>query len=328
MFDSNSDLEKFSLKYSNDVPEGYEISEMQFTFDFIYLVLKRDVSIEAAIKSVADEYDLAKNYLNEYLVENKYILNKTNKNEFSEMLKKHNTKSLKKILKSHGLKTSGKRERIEKRILENNLLGNEYYLSSKSKIFYKNKKRRINIFNEYLSDRYYFNEFNDFYMDNYRKKEANIPIEFINQHINKSVEDKNHRNYTFNNYIMAEHFFLKDNYRKMLEHVLKIYCMNLNPVWKINDLNEHHGFSIEIYDCLTFLCEKLGKNIIISNYYLIWDSFNFDRIIVSKYEGYRYLKDILNLKSYSRIVQDLEKRYYSNDNLKIKKITQKTLFDF
>ena len=61
---------------------------------------------------------------------------------------------------------------------------------------------------------------------------------------------------------------------------------------------------------------------------MIWDSFDFENIIVSKYDGYRCLKDILNLKDYNRIVDDLENRFYDNDDLKIKKITQKTLFDF
>ena len=36
-------------------------------------------------------------------------------------------------------------EKIEKRIFDNNLIGNDYYISSKSKVFYKNKKRRIRI---------------------------------------------------------------------------------------------------------------------------------------------------------------------------------------
>ena len=61
---------------------------------------------------------------------------------------------------------------------------------------------------------------------------------------------------------------------------------------------------------------------------MVWDSFNFDEIIVSKYDGYRCLKDILNFKDRYKINADLDKRFYSNENLKIKKITQKTLFDF
>lgn len=321
-------LEKFSLKYPGKVPAGYDVSEIQYTFDFIYLVLKRDASIGKAVKGVAIDYDLSETDLMNYLVENKYLLNKNSSSEFSEQLKKHNTKSLKKILKSHGLKTSGKREQIEKRIIENNLLGNSYYLSSKSKVFYKNKKRRFRIFNEYLTDYYYFNEFNEFYMDSYRKKEANIPIEFINLHINKAIEDKSHKNYIYNNHFMAVHFYKKENYRKMLEHVLKIFCMNLNPIWKIDRLNEHGGLGRETYDCLICLQNRLSRNIVINTYYLVWDSFDFEKIIVSKYDGYRILKDILNLKDLGKINMDLNKRFYSNEDLKIKKITQKTLFDF
>ena len=47
--DYNNDLEKFSLKYDNDVPKGYDFSEIQLTFDFIYLVLKSNASIDNAI---------------------------------------------------------------------------------------------------------------------------------------------------------------------------------------------------------------------------------------------------------------------------------------
>lgn len=322
------DFEKLSLKFTKDVPEGYDVSEMQFTYDFIYLVLIREASIDGAIRGVAGEYGLTEFYLKDFLVENKYILNKANKNDFSKQLKKFNTKSLKKILKKHGLKTSGKRERIEKRVLENNLLGNEYYLSSKSKVFYKNKKRRVRIFEKYLFDYYYFDEFNEYYMDNFRKKEEKIPIDFINQHINKAIEDKNHRNYTINNHIMAEHFREKENYKKMLQYVLKNYCANLNPVWKLDDLENHGGLAIETYNNLLFLNGEIGKNRIISTYFVIWDSFNFEKIIMSKYTGYRYLKDILNYKDYHRILEDLDEKFYSNEDLKIKKITQKTLFDF
>ena len=328
MLDYIADFEKLSLKYSGDVPEDYDVSKIQYTFDFIYLVLKRSSTIGSALKGVANEYDLTEAYLKNYLIENKFILSNGDMEEFSKRLKSHNTKSLKKILKSHGLKTSGKRERIERRIFENNLLGDTYYLSSKSKIFYKNKKRRINIFNEYLADYYYFTEFNDFYMDNYRKKEAKIPVEFINLHINKSIEDKNHGNYLLNNHAMVEHFLKKEECRKMLEYVLKDFCMNLNPVWKTDELKEHIGIDIMTYESLIFLKEKLGKNIIINTFYLIWDSFDFDVIIVSKYDAYRCLKDILNFKDYNKINRKLTEKFYANDSLKIKRITQKTLFDF
>lgn len=328
MSDNNIYPEKYSLKYQNNVPENYNISKLQFTFNFIYLVLKRDASINEAIENVAKEYALSEEYLMDYLIENRYILNKVNMNSISKQLKKYNTKSLKKILKKHGIKTSGKRERIEKRILDNKLLGNNYYLSSKSKIFYKNKKRRIKIFNEYLSQYYYFDEYNEFYMDNFRKKEVNIPIEFINLHIDKSIEDKNHERFISNNEIMAKHFLEKGNYKKMLIHVLKNYSMDLNPIWKIDELKQHSGLDKGTYDYLLLLQKKLSKNIVINAYYPVWDSFDFDRIIVSKYDGYKYLKDILNFKDYDKINEALQNRFYLNDNLNIKKITQKTLFDF
>lgn len=327
MINENS-LEKFSLKYESGVPKDYDISEMEFTFDFIYLVFKRDSDIDRAIKGVANEYNLSENSLFHYLTENKYILDKNNRNEFSKQLKGYNTKSLKRILKKHGLKTSGKRSQIEQRIYENNILRTNYHLSSKSKIFYKNKKRRINIYNEYLYKHYYFNEFNEFYMDNFRKKEAKIPIEFIKMHIKKSILDKNHENYISNNQIMVEHLFLKKNYKLMLEHVLKCFCMNLNPIWKISNFNGHVGVTLDTYEDLMFLNEEIGKNRIISAYYAVWDSFNFEKIVVPKFEGYRILKDILNLKDYERINRNLDKKFYSNRDLKIKRITQKTLFDF
>ena len=324
----NPNPEKYSIKYSGKVPKDYDVSMMQYTFDFIYLVFKRDTSIEKAIQGVANEYGLSEDYLNTYLIENKYLINKTKIKDFSQELKKYNTKSLKKILKKQGLKTSGKREQIERRIFNNNLLGSNYVLSSKSRIFYKNKKRRINIYNDYLMEYYYFDEFNDFYMDNYRKKLANIPIEYINLHISKSIKDKNHEKYIANNQVMANHFLIKEKYGRMLENVLMIFCMNLNPVWKLDELTGHVGVSLDTYDNLTFLEDKLSKNTIINTYYLIWDTFNFDKLIMSKYEGYRILKDILNLKDYNKINHDLDSRFYENEDLKIKTIIQKTLFDF
>lgn len=321
-------MNKISLKYPNRVPGDYDISQMKYTFDFINLVLNHDFSIENAVESVGGEYRLSETYLMDYLVENKYLLNRTGKDEFLVQLKRYNTKTLKKILKRHGLKASGKREKLEKLVYENNLLGTDYYLSSKSRVFYKNKKRRMKIFNEYLCDYYYFNEFNDFYMDSYRKKEANIPIEFISLFINKTFEDENHEGYLINTHVMAKHFMAKENYRKALEYVLKNYCMNLNPIWKINHLKGHSAISPDTYGYMMDLRKELSRNTIINTYYLVWDSFNFDRIIVSKYDGYRCLKDILNMKSPDKINTDLNRRFYCNDDLKIKKITQKTLFDF
>lgn len=320
--------EKQSLKYPHKVPKGYEISKMRYTFDFINLVLKHGSSIDKAIEGVANEYNLSEAGLRDYLIENKYILNRANVNEFSKQLRHYNTKSLKKILKRHGLKTSGKRERIEKRIMDNNIFSQEYYLSSKSRTFYKNKKRRIRIFDEYLDNDYYFTEFNEFYMDNYRKKEAKIPVEFINLHIARAIEDKSHYGYLYNCEVMADHYLKKENYRKMLEYGLKTFCMNLNPIWELDNLKGHLGLKMDSYDNFTLLQEKLSKNTIINTYYLIWDSFNFEKIVVSKYDGYRCLKDILNHKDYQKINRDLSSRFYENEDLKIKTITQKTLFDF
>lgn len=320
--------EKISYKYSKNVPKGYDVSQMQYTFDFINLVFKCDADISDAIRKVSDEYALSQDYLKSFLVENKYILTNINQKEFSSQIKKYTTKSLKKILKKHGIKKSGKRDAIEKRIFENNLLGDDYYLSSKSKIFYKNKKRRMKIFNEYLIEYYYFNEFNEYYMDNFRKKEDKIPTEFVKQFITKANFEKDHGMYILNNQVMAETYHKKKNYKKMLVYALRNFCINLNPVWKIDDLKNHGGISQITYDNLLFLKETLGKNRIISAYNVVWDSFNFDEIIVSKYIGYRYLKDLLNMKDFYKTNNDLKENYYSNDDLKIKKITQKTLFDF
>ena len=320
--------DKLSIKYDDNVPKGYDVSKIQYTFDFIYLVLRRDATIDVAISEVSDKYGISQEYLKDYLIENKYILDKTKKHEFKKQLKQYSTKTLKRILKKHGLRKSGKRETIENRIFESSLLRNNYQLSSKSKVFFKNKKRRIRIYNEYLSEYYYFNEFNEYYMDNFRKKEAKIPVEYIKVHINKAYDDENHKKYTYNTQVMIEHYHQTEKYRKMLEYVLRMYCMNINPIWKIDSLKEHGGFHISVYNNLIMLQGRLGKNSIISNYYLIWDSFNFDRIIVPKYEGYRILKDILHQKNYQNIISDLNERFYDNEDLKIKKITQKTLFDF
>ncbi|WP_407421808.1 SAP domain-containing protein [Methanobrevibacter sp.] len=324
----NNDLEKFSLKYGDRIPRDYDLSEIQFTFDCIYLVLKSNAEIDDAVKEVSYNYGISDVYLKDYLIENKYIINRTNKNEFSKQLKKYNTKSLKKMLKKQGLKTSGKREKIEKRIFEHNILKNSYYLSSNSKTFYKNKKRRIKIFNDYLSDKYYFDEFNEFYMDNYRKKLDKIPVAFINLHINKASEDESHERFILNNQIMANHFNKKEKYKKMLEYELRLFCMNLNPIWKTDDLSNHMGVNKDSYKNLNFIKSKLSKNIVISAFYVIWDSFDFNTIIVSKYDAYRCLKDILNNKNLNKINSKLDEKFYSNEDLKIKKITQKTLFDF
>ena len=132
MFDDTSYLEKFSLKYSENVPKDYDISEIQFTYDFVFPVLKQGAGIDEAIGGVVKEYKLSEDYLREYFIENKYILNKAKMKDISAQLNEYNTKTLKKILKSHGIKASGKREKIEKRIIDNKLIGNEYYLSSKS----------------------------------------------------------------------------------------------------------------------------------------------------------------------------------------------------
>ena len=305
-----NDLEKFSLKYGDNIPKDYDLSKIQFTFDFIYLVLKRKAEIDDAIKEVAYNYNISDAYLKDYLIENKFIINRTNKNEFSKQLKKYNTKSLKKMLKKQGLKTSGKREKIEKRIFEHNILKNSYYLSSNSKTFYKNKKRRIKIFNDYLSDNYYFDEFNEFYMDNYRKKVDKIPVDYINLYINKALEDEDHYSFILNNQVMVNLFNKKEKYKKMLEYELRIFCMNLNPIWKTDDLSNHVGIIKDSYKNLNLIKSKLSKNIVISAFYVIWDSFEFNTIIVSKYDAYRCLKDILNYKYFYKINRKLYEKFY------------------
>lgn len=117
MFDLDLD-EKISFKYADNVPEGYDVSEIQYTFDFIDLVFKEDVDIEGSIERVAKKYNLDKFEFKKYLIDNKYILTKIDKREFSNEIKKYTTKHLKRILKSNGLRKSGKRHNLEKRILE------------------------------------------------------------------------------------------------------------------------------------------------------------------------------------------------------------------
>ena len=329
MFDQiNSFDKKFSINYPDgNVPDNYDISEMQFTFDFIYLVYKHNLSIDNAIYEVAFKYTIPSDDLKNYLVENNYILSKTTRSEYLNQIKKYNTKSLKKILKANGLKNSGKREKIEERIIEHKLIDRDFVLSYKSKLFYKNKKRRMSIFDEFFKDYYFFDEFNDYYMDNFRKKKNKIPIDYVNCHIEKAINDKNHRNYILNLQILSEIYYRYEHHKNMLECVLKMYCVNINPVWEFDDLSEH-GFAIEIYDLLQYLEEVMGKNRIISAYFAVWDSFNFESFIMSKYTGYVYLKDILNHKDYHTILQDLCTKFYWNDDVKVKKVIQKTLFDF
>ena len=107
MLDFNQ--EKLSIKYSGNVPHDYDISLVQVTFDFIYSVLKNETTIDNAVKDISKRYALSEEYLFDYFLENKFIIDKTNKNDFFELLKNYNTKSLKRMLKEHGLKTSGKR---------------------------------------------------------------------------------------------------------------------------------------------------------------------------------------------------------------------------
>ena len=118
MSNNNIYSERYSLKYQNDVPENYNISKLQFTFDFIYLILKRNASINEAVDNVSKKYAISEEYLMDYLIENRYILNNANMNSISMQLKKYNTKSLKKILKKHGIKIicENQKDRIEKLI--------------------------------------------------------------------------------------------------------------------------------------------------------------------------------------------------------------------
>ena len=73
----------------------------------------------------------------------------------------------------------------------------------------------------------------------------------------QAVEEKNHKSFISNNRIMSEHFFKKENFRQMLEYVLKVFCMNINPIWKIDDLKEHVGVYMDVYNDLGLLKEEL-----------------------------------------------------------------------
>ena len=109
-----NDNEKFSLKYNDNVTADYDRSRLQYTFDFIYLVLKRGANIDSAVRGVANEYELSQDDLMDYLVENKYILNKTKPDEIKELLKQYNTKSLKRFLKSMVLRLQAKGNALKK----------------------------------------------------------------------------------------------------------------------------------------------------------------------------------------------------------------------
>ena len=318
LFDKNSiDKEKYLLAYQN-------VS----IYDFLN-VFKDNRNIELTNSIINIDHEFTKDYIKNLVLKEGYITNEMEKREFQEYLNSLTVNEMKSILKNNNLTVTGNKpeliERISDYIPSNNVVDCAYHISEKGSKFIEDHEE-IDFYNLYMKNFYYY-EFQD-YLISHDGPIDEISTKFLNEHIVRSVEKKDNKEYTDSLNALALINELNNNSDKGLYYELKKFIIGLNPIFLDKKLyNYYHPISKNNIDNIELLLFK-SKLKLDEEFVKAWQDMEINNFHVPFEKALSILNKMLSGEDRDYMNDKIREEYLTQDSInhdKLDKSVQSTL---
>ena len=237
-----------------------------------------------------------------YLIENNYILDKTNLSS-KDLSEKYTVNELKELLRENNLKVSGKKQELIERllpVLSDN--SGDYEITDKAKDFLKE--------NEWI-DLYMFAlvafKFDDyeFFVENSNDDMINIALKFCDEVISNSL--------MYNQFIIFidalsakahVYAYIKD-YESFLDYDLQRFILGLNPI--ILDAQTYANYEIINLKNVT---EQFDFGSLKKRFDKIWVKSNIKDVTIPKKTSYKILKRAFDGADIKKLNEELKEKYF------------------
>lgn len=287
--DQNTNLyTAFGNKYSlNDKKESENIDPLSIPTIKILNTMENNTTLEDACKFVSYFQEIPQEELMEYIIDEQYVTDKLNNENWKYVANNLKIPELKNILRNEGLKVSGKKQELIERIQENvdlskynvkDLLNTDYIISTKAKEYMEENnfllttQDTLNFYNIW--------EYKEYLDDNDKENTEKTQLEFLQLHEEKALKEDDMPYYlTVLKSKRTLYNRIKSLDEEEFKNELKIYSINLNsekPFLFGNDFAKHKLETDNIK-----LLRKMFKKI----------RYNYESMLIEIYDKTPYEKE-------------------------------------
>ena len=281
--------------------------------------------------------DISLNEFIEYLFDDEFISYEVNEETADYYFNKLTIPELKNILKNHNLKTSGKKQDLIDRIINNNELKLSKFKSEEI-LFTKKGLECLDEYYWIIDYRQILNKFylQDFFSYQFGKEGEikDISIDYLDEHLQIALNDLDF------DYILdclcakSDIYKLYEDLDNYLEYQMKIFSLIINPSI-LSDFYISQGYKLkkehlkEVY----LLKKNFDENTILNSFEENWNFLNQKRFIIKKDDAKEILLQILSNENREKLIKHIYTDFFkTHDNPKVFKpkdnSNQKTLDNY
>ena len=297
-----------SLIYPTDeIPENYFLNDCVLINDIFYSVFEEYNSVSDAIKDTERFYGISLKHIKDKMIKKNLIEEKLDMDSFDEEISKFANKKLKKILKKNNIEIPKNNKNLKaliKKEIPEKIVKKELSVSDKGIEYREKTAHKIELFDDCCMENSYYQEFYDLCLKNPDKSDEDNLLDFMDQHIELSIERKDHCNlisfYENKGYFYNVHMDYLEN---GLDEVLKQFSMSVNPIYLPEKYYKDYEVVNEyINQNIVELTNRLSTEFIKTRFDHIWDSFEFEKEFITKQEALIYLEKMMyNRDAYKEI---------------------------
>lgn len=229
--------EKLSYKHSinNIVEKNDEFGEdYLITLAMCYIIDNLNIRNHYEIFDLAaNKYNLTGHDLRKIMAKKKYITYAVEESDWFEEAQQFSVSELKEILLKNNIKQSGNKSDLIERIQLNVSLDkvkSKVPKITKSGYQFKENSLPILYHNKYL-EKYVYEEFEKFYNNSKKTSIVDITIDFLEKHIEKAINTRNHNQLTDSLRLQSMLYADTQDIEEVLRIELKIFLININMLY-------------------------------------------------------------------------------------------------
>lgn len=309
--------EKLSYKHSimNIMEQRDEFSEEYLlTLAICYVIDNLNIKNYYEIfNSATDIYNLQGHDLRKIMDNKGYITYDVRESDWFEEGQEFSVSELKKILIKNNIKQSGNKNELIERIKLNislNKIKSKVPKITESGFKFKKDSFPLLYHKKYLEN-FVYEEFEEFYYNSEKTSIDEITIDFLNKHIQKAINSKNH-NQLIQSLKLQSNLYLKmEDFEEVLRLELKIFLININMLF-IDDVyyDYYDPIEEETFDNLKKLMYNYDFEDMVFLIGLFYDEFDENDLKIPLDEVVDILKRLFNQNNYFSLNNRIKYNHY------------------